>query len=74
MKSKDAKHFSHGECHDCGPKDWADVPNITGDYDLDATILHRENPDLPERLELYVKRPTYGPRTAYTGYRGGGDN
>lgn len=58
------------------PKAWKDVPNLTGDYDLDATIMHRENPNLPDRLNLYVKRDVhaYGPRTGYNGYHNyGGD-
>jgi hypothetical protein len=69
----------HGqaETHACCPKDWRDVPNLVGDYDLDATILHRENPSLPQRLSLYVKRGerAYGPSSGYRGYRNyGGDS
>jgi hypothetical protein len=64
--------------HECAPKDWRTVPDVSGDYDLDATIMHRDNPNLPDRLNLYVKRgrgPAYGPLTGYNGYHGyGGDN
>jgi hypothetical protein len=59
------------------PKSWHSVPNVTGDYDFDATILHRSNSDMPKRLQLYVKTkgPAFGPRTAYNGYHGyGGDD
>lgn len=62
-----------GECHDCAPPAWRDVPRLVGDYDLDATILHRENPSLPDRLSLYVKGAgrgnAYAPRTGYNGYQ-----
>jgi len=63
-----SNHF----CHDCAPPGWHSVPDVTGDYDLDATILHRSNSDLPKRLNLYVKHPgnAYGYRTNYKGYHG----
>ena len=53
----------------CAPGPWRDVPNLTGDYDLDATIEHRGNTDMPNRLALYTKRDAYAQRTAYNGYR-----
>jgi hypothetical protein len=62
-----------GENHACAPKAWRDVANLTGDYDLDATIAHRSNPALPDRLSLYVKHSnatSYGARTGYSGYHG----
>ncbi len=61
------------KCHQCAPRGWHDVPDVTGDYDLDATILHRHDKDLPHRLELYTKRASYGKRTGYSGYRGTDD-
>lgn len=63
-------------CHECAPAPWRDVPDVTGDYDLDATIMHRENKALPARLALYTRRGrTGGPLTAYSGYHGySGDN
>lgn len=67
----------HAETHQCAPVGWkGEVANLTGDYDLDATIEHRTNPSLPDRLSLYVKRGTsYGQITGYSGYHGyGGDN
>ena len=59
-----------GKCHQCAPRAWRDVPNLTGDFDFDATILHRHNKDLPNRLQLYVKQGNggYGPGSAYKGY------
>jgi hypothetical protein len=61
--------LAHGQTHGCAPKPWRDVPNVTGDYDLDATILRRHNTDLPHRLDLYTKTgPGYGPLTGYSAY------
>ena len=59
--------------HECCPKEWRKVPNLTGDYDLDATIAHRKNGDMPHRLALYVSNNAYGPKTAYRGYTSGDD-
>ena len=76
-KTRMEKLNGQSETHDCCPQGWRDVPNLVGDYDLDATILHRENPSLPARLELYVKRGerAYGPSSGYRGYRNyGGDS
>lgn len=59
-----------GETHECAPKDWRDVPNLTGDYDLDATIEHRSNTDMPQRLAMYTTRGrAYGALSAYNAYR-----
>lgn len=74
MKPTQMHKLAHAGSHDSdSPKGWHDVPNCTGDYDLDATILHRSNRDLPARLELYIKRNAYGPKTAYNGYMNGDD-
>jgi hypothetical protein len=68
-KAEMQRLHGEGETHQACPKDWRDVPNLVGDYDLDATILHRANPSLPQRLSLYVKRAgAYHPRTGYSGY------
>ena len=68
MKSKAMKALGHSGCHDCSPKAWHDVANVTGDYDLDATIQHRSNSDMPHRLNLYTKRNSYGHKSGYSGY------
>ena len=73
MRPVDMHRLAHGGCHDsCSPKGWHDVPVVSGDYDMDATIMHRSNKDLPRRLEMYVKHRVnaYGPRTSYDGYHG----
>jgi hypothetical protein len=71
MKPNQMHSLAHGGTHGnrCAPKAWSDVPNVTGDYDLDATILHRGNTDLPHRLNLYTRRTGSGPATGYSGYR-----
>lgn len=77
MRPRDMHKLSHGGCHDqCSPKDWHHVPKVTGDFDLDATILHRKNKNLPARLELYTKTGSnaYGYRTGYRGYHGYGSD
>ena len=60
----------HVPSHQCAPQDWRRTPMITGDYDLDATILHRNNKDLAHRLELYVRKNkgAYGGLSGYSGY------
>jgi hypothetical protein len=67
MDRKTELRMARGACHVCAPKDWKTVPDLTGDYDFDATIMHSKNRDLPARLALYVKGPknAYGPRTGY---------
>jgi hypothetical protein len=56
-------------CHQCAPRDWRNTPNMTGDYDMDATIMHRKNLSIPDRLALYLRKPrsSYHPGTAYSG-------
>ena len=42
---------------------------MTGDYDMDATIMHRENKSIPDRLSLYLRkgRSSYQPGSGYSG-------
>lgn len=64
--------IGHKGCHQCAPREWRNTPNLTGDYDLDATILHRRNKDLGHRLELYIRKSgkTYGIKSGYSGSHG----
>ena len=71
MKAKAMRDLAHNGNHTVSPKAWRDVPNMTGDYDCDATIEHRNNADLPDRMAMYLKRRAYGIRTGYGNY---GDN
>lgn len=72
MKPNDMHRLARSGAHACAPKGYRGVPNCTGDTDLDATIMHRSNRDMPKRLALYVKTPgnAYGYRTNYSGYHG----
>lgn len=73
MKAKAMQALAHQGCHGarCAPKAWKDVPVVSGDYDLDATIQHRSNTDLPLRLAQHTRGGTrsYSPVTGYSGYR-----
>ena len=73
MKPNQMHQLAHNGTHECCPKDWRSVPNLTGDSDLDATIMHRSNTDLPDRLHLYTKHKSYAHKTAYNGYGKGDD-
>jgi len=71
VKPNQMHRMAHAGCHDCAPKPWHDVPKVTGDYDMDATILHGKNRDMPARLALYSKGGgnAYSPVTGYNGYQ-----
>jgi len=63
--------------HEFCPKDWKEVPNITGSHELDAVIARSNNSDVNDRLKMYVDRQAgaYSPRTGYNGYSNyGGDS
>lgn len=68
--------LAHSGSHrTCSPGPWHSVPKVTGDYDLDATIMHRTNSDMAGRLQMYLRQPrgaagAYGPRSGGTGYSG----
>ena len=67
MKAKAMRELAHNGNHSVCPRAWRDVPNCSGDYDLDATIEHRDNADLPDRMAMYTvrSRPIYGRRNGY---------
>jgi hypothetical protein len=72
MKPKAMLEIAHQGNHYCAPKAWRDVPDMTHDYDFDATIEHRNNADLPDRLNMYLRRSrAYAIRSGYGNY---GDN
>jgi len=57
-------------CHECSPKDWRTVHDITGSHELDAVIERSKNGDMRNKLQDYVTRDeAYGPLTGYSGYR-----
>jgi hypothetical protein len=47
--------------HQCCPKAWRQTPDMTGDYDFDASIMHSGNRDMASKLRQHLKRP----RSAY---------
>ena len=42
-------------CHDCAPKEYRHTPKMTGDYDLDATIMHRRNSDMAQKVTAKMR-------------------
>jgi hypothetical protein len=69
MRKTQMHNLRHNGNHACAPKEWRGVPNTTGDYDLDGTIMRRPNKDLPQRLDQYLTNGnSYGPLTGYRGY------
>jgi hypothetical protein len=59
------------QCHVCCPAEWRQTQNMTGSYELDATINRMKNTDMRDRLKdhLATGSDAYGPLTAYNGYR-----
>jgi hypothetical protein len=61
--------MSRNQLHEYAPAEYRKTERITGDYEMDASIAHCKNTDVPKRLKLYVAdNNAYGPRTGYTGY------
>jgi len=61
--------------HSCAPRIYRKTPNITGDYDLDASIMHgKHSPAMQSKLETHIDtmHTIYGPRgyDNYSGYSG----
>lgn len=56
--------------HTVAPSSWRRTSNITGDYEMDASILHCKNKSVPAKIKDHVapSGPGYGPLTAYDGY------
>lgn len=72
MKASAMRELAHNGNHQVCPSAWKDVPDLSGDYDFDATIEHRDNADLPDRLGMYLRRSrAYAIRSSYGNY---GDN
>jgi hypothetical protein len=57
--------------HQCCPREWRGVQNLTGSYELDGMIARTRNRDMVAKLKDYLADggEAYGPLTAYNGYR-----
>lgn len=45
-------------CHECAPTGWrGHTPNLSGDYDLDETMIHRSNKGMSAKLGMHLKSP-----------------
>ena len=54
--------------HECCPKDWRTISDLTGSYELDGMISRTKNKDMAARLEDHlVCDIAYQRRTAYNG-------
>ena len=42
-------------CHRCAPKEWRNVPDLTGSYELDAVISKNTNKDMADRLAGHLQ-------------------
>jgi hypothetical protein len=65
------KHLTDALCHECAPREWRNVPDVTGSVELDRVIAVNPNKGMKARLQTHCTRQTiYGPRTGYNGYDG----
>lgn len=52
--------------HECCPADWRTTSDITGSFELDASILRTKNVDMKDRLADHLTGDqAYQKRTAY---------
>lgn len=58
--------------HTAAPASWRSTSNITGDYEMDASILACKNKSLPAKLADHIAGSSgpYTPQTAYNAYSG----
>ena len=54
-------------CHECAPPEWRQTPVVSGDYDLDETLRHRDNASMVEELPQHIRTRSLK-RTGYNGY------
>jgi hypothetical protein len=65
------KRPKHAQDHIVAPKIYRNTPIITGDYDLDASIMHgKHSPAMESKLKDHTKQVIYGQRTGYNSYDG----
>ena len=56
--------------HDVAPHEWRRTSNMTGDYEMDASIQRCKNASVPGKLEHHIcgGGNAYGNATGYDGY------
>jgi hypothetical protein len=60
----------YSQCHQCAPKEFKGVHDITGHHELDVVIEKSKNSSMKRKLEDFITHDeAYGPLTAYSGYR-----
>lgn len=66
MRTPKGTHY-----HQFAPEMWRKTPNITGDYEMDASIVHCKNKAVPAKLSMYtLEHNAYRSQTAYNAYSG----
>ena len=48
------KQFDNYPCHQCAPKEWRKVKDMSGSYELDGMIARTKNCDMWDRLENHL--------------------
>jgi hypothetical protein len=62
------KKLSHYTNHECCPKDWRTIKDLSGSYELDGMIARISNKKMAEKLEDHLMcDQAYQKRTAYNG-------
>ncbi len=52
--------------HQCCPKDWRNISDLTGSYEMDGMVVRTPNPEMRAKLEDHlVTDVAYQKRTAY---------
>ncbi len=75
------KYPKGNNAHQCAPIDWRHTPNMTGDFEMDASIMNAKAKRLKTDLIHHIKADglwnsiapgdtAYGYRTGYRGYEG----
>lgn len=68
QQSKLPPNLARYKNHDCCPKDWRGIHDMTGSYELDALIDRVPRPAVLQKLEDHlVTDVAYQKRTAYNG-------
>jgi hypothetical protein len=72
------KYPKNQPCHQCAPSEWRHTPNMTGDHEFDASVMHASAKRVSRDIAHHIKggsigniiedgRNAYQPRTNYAG-------